>query len=66
LERASLSGPLVLVVGSEDRGPRPGVLSACEERVAISLARGVESLNLAVALGIVLFEGRRRGTLGRP
>jgi len=46
--------PLLLVLGSEGRGVRPGALAACTERVTIPLARGVESLNVAVAAGIIL------------
>jgi len=46
--------PLLLVLGSEGHGHRPATLAACTERVTIPLARGVESLNVAVAAGILL------------
>ncbi len=60
--RADLRGPTVLVAGSEGRGIRPGILRACDGRLAIRLAPGLGSLNVAVALGVVLFEAvRQRG-----
>lgn len=55
--------PTVLVAGGEARGPRAGVLAACPFQVTIPMEGGAESLNVAVALGVVLFEilRRRRG-----
>lgn len=55
--------PTVLVAGGEERGPRAGVLAACPFRVTIPLEGGSESLNVAVAFGVVLFDilRRRRG-----
>lgn len=46
--------PLLLVLGNEGGGLRSAALSICTERVTIPLARGVESLNVAVAAGILL------------
>lgn len=46
--------PLLLVLGNEGQGHRPTTLAACTEQVTIPLARGVESLNVAVAAGILL------------
>ena len=59
-DEAELDGPLILVVGGEAQGLRPSVLRACNRRVAIPLAPGVESLNVAVATGVLLFEVLRR------
>jgi 23S rRNA (guanosine2251-2'-O)-methyltransferase len=55
-----LDGPLILVAGGEAQGLRPSVLRACNQRVAIPLAAGVDSLNVAVATGVLLFEALRR------
>ena len=59
-DAAPLDGPLILVAGGEARGLRPSVLRACNQRVAIALAPGVDSLNVAVATGVLLFEAVRR------
>lgn len=57
---AALGGPVVLVAGGEGRGLRRGLLDAADERVALPLAAGVESLNVSVAVGIVLYEVLRQ------
>jgi tRNA G18 (ribose-2'-O)-methylase SpoU len=46
----------VIVFGSEGRGIRPEVLALCDERVTIPQRGMTDSLNLAVSIGIVLFE----------
>jgi TrmH family RNA methyltransferase len=46
--------PLVLVVGSEGRGISPALEARLSRRVTIPLAGRVESLNAAVAAGILL------------
>lgn len=62
-DRADLRGRVVLAIGGEARGLSPGILRVCDARVAIPLAGGVESLNAAVAAGVLLFElvRQRRG-----
>jgi 23S rRNA (guanosine2251-2'-O)-methyltransferase len=66
----SYAGRVVLLAGGEGRGLRRGLLATADARVALPLARGVESLNLSVAVGAVLFEvlrQRRRGErTGKP
>ena len=59
-DATDLSGRIVLVAGGESRGLRPGVARACDRLVAIPLEGGVESLNVAVALGVLLFEALRQ------
>ena len=58
VSRRSRSGrpPLALVVGNEGAGVGPILASAARTRVGIPLAPGVESLNVAVAAGILLYE----------
>ncbi len=59
-------GDLVLVLGAEGRGLRPGVRAALDARVRVPLAGRVASLNVATAAAVVLFEWRRRrGAAGR-
>lgn len=60
---------LVLVVGAEDRGLRPGVRAAVDTLYRIPMRGRVESLNVATATAVVLFEWARRerlAPLGTP
>jgi len=52
----SYAGPVVLMAGGEGRGLRRGLVDAADVRVALPLAHGVESLNVSVAVGAVLYE----------
>lgn len=52
--------PLVLVVGSEDRGLSRLVGEACDLRVSIPMAGGTESLNAGIAAAVTLAEVARR------
>ena len=51
--------PVALVVGNEGAGVSAPLDAAADRRIAIPLARGVESLNVAVAAGILLYEVTR-------
>ncbi|HZI76284.1 MAG TPA: RNA methyltransferase, partial [Gemmatimonadales bacterium] len=51
--------PVALVFGNEGAGISSVLESAATRRVAIPLAQGVESLNVAVAAGILLYEVTR-------
>lgn len=46
---------LALVVGNEGSGVSPAMASVAERKVALPIAREVESLNVAVATGILLY-----------
>lgn len=52
--------PRLLIFGSEAHGLAATELSQVDERVKISMESPVESLNLAVAAGIMLYEARRQ------
>lgn len=60
LWHADLTRGMALVLGAEGRGIRPGVRKACDASLAIPLAGAVESLNVSVAAGVVLFEAARQ------
>ncbi len=49
-------GPVALAVGNEGAGISPGLAALARRRVAIPLRRDAESLNVAVAAGILLYE----------
>jgi 23S rRNA (guanosine2251-2'-O)-methyltransferase len=55
-----LTGPLVLVLGGEGRGLRPRVASACDGLMAIPQTGRIDSLNVAAAAAVLLFEAVRQ------
>ena len=52
--------PVGWVFGAEGRGISEAMLARCDRRVRIPLAAGIESLNVAAAAAVCLFERRRR------
>ena len=56
----NLSGPTVIVMGTEGKGLRLLIKKTCDHLVTIPMIGNVESLNVSVATGIALFEGRRQ------
>ena len=57
---ADLAPPCALLLGSEGSGLPADLIDAAGLRVAIPMTGTAESLNLAVAAGILLYEVRRR------
>ncbi len=55
-----MTGPVVMVFGSEGRGVRPRVASACDVLFSIPLRGRTESLNIAAAASVAIFEARRQ------
>ena len=66
LAKADLRGPLALVLGAEGSGLRRLVAEACDTRARIPIARGVDSLNVATAAAIALYEAARHISNDRP
>jgi TrmH family RNA methyltransferase len=60
LHETALPRPCAWVFGSEGRGLSPAVAAALDLTVAIDQATGVESLNVAAAAAVCLFEQRRQ------
>lgn len=60
----NLNTPLALVVGNEGEGLRHGIAEQCDYLLTIPLDARMESLNVSVACGILLFEARRQRLLG--
>jgi TrmH family RNA methyltransferase len=57
--RGGRDGPIALLVGNEGAGVRPELAAVAARSVSVPLENGVESLNVAVAAGILLYEVTR-------
>ncbi len=55
LDAELVGGPLVVVVGSEDKGLSRLVSETCDQLVSIPMAGQLESLNAGVAAGVALY-----------
>jgi RNA methyltransferase, TrmH family len=61
LARLDTGVPVTYVLGAERDGLPDDLVAACDETATIPLAEGAESLNVAVAAAIALYEHRRGG-----
>jgi TrmH family RNA methyltransferase len=52
--------PTLVVLGNEARGVSPELLERCDARLRIPMRAPVESLNVAAAAAVVLFEAARQ------
>jgi 23S rRNA (guanosine2251-2'-O)-methyltransferase len=60
LYTVDLTGPLAVVMGAEGDGMRRLTRETCDRLVRLPMAGGVESLNVSVATGVVLYEAVRQ------
>jgi TrmH family RNA methyltransferase len=59
-DEADLRHPVAILLGPEGAGLAPAARSRAAASVAIPMARGVDSLNVSVAAGVLLFEAARQ------
>jgi len=59
------TGPCAFILGPEASGLSPAEIAAADEAVKIPMREPVESLNVAVAAGVLLYEAARQRTSGR-
>jgi TrmH family RNA methyltransferase len=59
-------GPAALIVGAESEGLSENEVSAADQAVKIPMKEATESLNAAVAAGILLYEAHRQRTTSKP
>ncbi|MBD3173288.1 23S rRNA (guanosine(2251)-2'-O)-methyltransferase RlmB [Candidatus Bathyarchaeota archaeon] len=55
-----LSGAVALIMGGEDKGISPTLLGKCDSIVNIPMKGKIDSLNVSVATGVVLYERVRQ------
>lgn len=55
-----LTQPFALIIGNEAHGPSQDARALATHSISIPLARGIESLNAAIATGIILYESVRQ------
>ncbi len=61
----ALTGPVALIIGGEDRGLSDPVKADCEVLARIPLQGKLNSLNMSVSAGVVMFERVRQLTTGK-
>jgi TrmH family RNA methyltransferase len=57
---ADLRRPCAVVLGGEGEGVPPSLIAAAAARLRVPMRGAVESLNVAVAAGVILYEARRQ------
>jgi len=55
--------PSLVIIGGEAHGPTAPARAVAGTTIAIPMAGQTESLNAAVAAGVILYEARRQRTL---
>lgn len=60
---AKLTGSVAIVMGAEGKGLRQLTQQQCDQLVKIPMAKQVESLNVSVATGVILYEVVRQNTV---
>ncbi len=60
VSQTDLRGPLVVIMGSEDKGISPELTALADLQVRIPMKGGISSLNVSVAAGIILYEIARQ------
>jgi tRNA G18 (ribose-2'-O)-methylase SpoU len=59
-EGSDMAGDVCLVLGSEEAGITPDVRAVCDDAVMIPMTMGTDSLNVATACAVLLYEARRQ------
>jgi len=58
-----LTGPAVLILGSEDKGISRELIALSDHQIMIPMTGAIGSLNVSVAAGILLYEMVRQRSL---
>ena len=57
---ADMSVPVAILMGSEDEGVSPEILRVCDELVRVPQVGSIQSLNVSVAAGVMIYEAVRQ------
>ncbi len=57
--KADYTGPICVVMGAEDTGVSPENLALCDEWLRIPIVGKIESLNVSVAAGVLIYEAMK-------
>jgi len=60
LSLSTLTGPAVIILGSEEKGISRELLGLSDEKVSIPITGAIGSLNVSVSAGIILYEATRQ------
>jgi tRNA G18 (ribose-2'-O)-methylase SpoU len=60
LPEVDLTGDCCIVLGHEGAGIRPEIAALCQDAACIPMPRGVDSLNVASAAAVCLYEASRQ------
>ena len=55
-----MSEPIAIVMGSEDEGVSTEIIRLCDEMVSIPMLGTIDSLNVSVAAGVLIYEAVRQ------
>ncbi|MBP6333902.1 MAG: 23S rRNA (guanosine(2251)-2'-O)-methyltransferase RlmB [Bacteroidia bacterium] len=58
--QSDLTGPLAIVMGSEEDGVSDDIIRSCDELLRIPMLGSVSSLNVSVACGVMIYEAVRQ------
>ncbi|MGL5261009.1 MAG: 23S rRNA (guanosine(2251)-2'-O)-methyltransferase RlmB [Bacteroides sp.] len=54
--KGDFTGPICLIMGAEDKGISPNILALCDQKLSIPILGSIQSLNVSVAAGVLIYE----------
>jgi 23S rRNA (guanosine2251-2'-O)-methyltransferase len=63
---AVMTEPIAIIMGAEDEGVNPDHLRLCDEMVSIPMLGTIDSLNVSVAAGVLIYEAVRQRMTPNP
>jgi 23S rRNA (guanosine2251-2'-O)-methyltransferase len=60
LDKIDLNRPIAFILGSEEKGVSPSLLKAANETFLLKLRGQIDSYNVSVAAGMMLYETMRQ------